>query len=89
MTSAHSLEFSPRARAALKRIDATQRLRILRAIDLLADNPRPPKAKNLVGHQGWFRVRVGDYRIVYAVNDGELIVLVITIGHRRDVYRAL
>ncbi len=55
-------------------------------IDALADDPRPPSATKLVGSEYW-RVRVGDYRVVYDIHDDELIVLVVRIAHRREVYR--
>ena len=67
---------------------AAQR-RIARAIDALALDPRPRAARLLAGRPGervW-RLRVGEYRILYEVRDTELVVLVIRIGHRRDVYR--
>jgi len=57
------------------------------AIELLADNPRPPAARQLVGGQGEWRVRVGDHRIVYEIGDAELVVLVLRVGHRREIYR--
>jgi mRNA interferase RelE/StbE len=53
---------------------------------LLARDPRPPGAKQLQGRDA-LRVRVGSYRIIYAVKDDELLVLVVAVGHRRDVYR--
>jgi mRNA interferase RelE/StbE len=56
------------------------------AIDGLATNPRPPGAAKLAGRDD-FRIRVGDYRIVYAVDDRERLVIVARIAHRRDVYR--
>ena len=52
----------------------------------LRDNPRPSGCKKLQGRDGW-RVRVGDYRVIYHVQDDALVVLVLTVGHRRDVYR--
>jgi mRNA interferase RelE/StbE len=55
-------------------------------IDDLASNPRPPGSVKLAGRDD-FRIRVGDYRIVYAVNDAENLVLIARIAHRRDVYR--
>jgi mRNA interferase RelE/StbE len=58
------------------------------AIELLGTDPRPPAATQLVGGGGEWRVRTGDYRIVYEINDGELLVLVLAVGHRRDTYRA-
>ena len=60
--------------------------RIAAAIDDLAINPRPPGAAKLAG-RGDFRIRVGDYRIVYAVDDAEDVVLIARIAHRRDIYR--
>ena len=55
------------------------------AIALLADDPRPPAARMLRGRPG-LRVRVGDYRVIYTVADDVLLVVVVTLGHRRDVY---
>ena len=60
--------------------------RIAAAIDGLGGNPRPTGAVKLAGRDD-FRIRVGDYRIVYAVDDGEALVIIARIAHRRDVYR--
>ena len=74
-----------RAIANLPRID---RDRVLAAVLALADNPRPPGCKAMQGEaRGTYRVRVGDYRVVYRVDDGRLVVLVIRVGNRREVYR--
>ena len=73
-----------RSLADLQRRDL-QRMRA--AIDLLAENPRPPNCVALQGETGVHRVRVGDYRIVYEVFDRVLEVQVVRIGHRREVYR--
>ena len=56
------------------------------AIDLLATEPRPPAARQLVGGAGEWRVRTGDFRIIYEIQDQQLLVLVIKVGHRRDLY---
>ncbi|MGI8911776.1 MAG: type II toxin-antitoxin system RelE family toxin [Rubrobacteraceae bacterium] len=56
------------------------------AIRELAGEPRPPGCRKLKGREGW-RIRVGDYRIVYRVNDDAREVIVVDIGHRRDIYR--
>jgi mRNA interferase RelE/StbE len=61
-------------------------LRIRGAIDLLAVNPFPPNSKKLQG-RGGYRIKTGHYRILYSVNGNELIVLVVRIGHRREIYR--
>jgi mRNA interferase RelE/StbE len=60
--------------------------RILARLAGLETNPRPPDVKKLKGRKAW-RIRVGDYRVIYEIHDRELRVLVITIGHRGDVYR--
>ena len=81
------VELSPAAVRKLRKLDPTARRRIQAVIELLAEDPRPPGAKKLVGGDGEWRVRTGDYRIVYEIHDGILLVLVLTLGHRRDIYR--
>ena len=61
--------------------------RILRRLKALEDDPRPPGVIKMSGPDDLYRVRVGDWRIVYAIRDCELVVIVIRIGHRREVYR--
>jgi len=80
----YQIELRPAAVRALKRIDHQDRDRIRGAISLLGENPRPPGAKALKGRPV-LRVRVGDYRIIYTVDNDILIVTVITLGHRREV----
>ncbi|MGV8859308.1 type II toxin-antitoxin system RelE family toxin [Rhodoglobus sp.] len=82
---AYRIEVTPAAARALKRADYEHRDRIRGAIALLGHDPRPPGAKALHGRPG-FRVRIGDYRIVYTIQDDVLLVVVVTLGHRRDVY---
>jgi len=62
------------------------RLRIEGAIALLAQDPRPPACRRLVGSEYW-RVRIGDHRVIYQINDDVLVVVVVTVGHRREVYQ--
>lgn len=81
----YRIELRPAAVRALKRVDHQDRDRIRGAIALLGENPRPPGAKALLGRPG-LRVRVGDYRIIYTVDDSVLVVAVITLGHRSNVY---
>ena len=83
----YQIEVAPAAFRVMKKLDRHAQARIQAAIELLADNPRPPGAKKLIGGEGEWRVRTGDYRIVYEIDDGILLVLVIAVGHRRDVYR--
>jgi mRNA interferase RelE/StbE len=81
----YRIELRPAAIRALKRIDHQDRDRIRGAIALLGQDPRPPGAKALQGRDG-LRVRVGNYRIIYTVQDDVLLVVVVTLGHRRDAY---
>lgn len=79
--------FSPAAARELKKLAPDARRRIQGVVELLAGNPRPPAAKPLVGGAGEWRVRTGDYRVLYEIHDQDLLILVLRIGHRRDVYR--
>lgn len=72
--------------AALQRRD--QR-RVVRAIESLSEDPRPAGCRKLVGSENAYRIRVGDYRIIYQIFDRRLVVHVVRVGHRRDVYRRL
>ena len=83
--SGYRVEFRPAAARQLRKIEPQARDRLRGAIALLAEDPRPPASRQLRGRPGW-RVRVGDYRIIYTIEDGLLVVVVITIGHRREVY---
>ena len=85
----YRIEVKPSAADALAKIPRTHRRRIARKIDLLADNPRPRGAIILEGSSSLYRIRVGDYRVIYQVQDAALVVLVVRIGQRGDVYRHL
>ncbi len=85
----YRIEFRPAARKSLGRIPAPFSARIAAAIDSLAEAPRPPGCVRLQGPDGFHRIRVGDYRIVYVVIDRVLVVCVVRIAHRKDVYRGL
>lgn len=74
------------ARFLLRLRDAKLKSRLDEAIESLADDPRPPSCRKLAGTSDRYRVRVGDYRIVYRIDDGKVVVLVLLIGHRREVY---
>ncbi len=84
--SRYRIEVRPAAARALRNLDPSVRPRIQGAIALLAEDPRPPASRPLRGRPG-YRVRVGDYRIIYTVADDVLLVVVVTLGHRRDVYK--
>lgn len=79
-------------KSAAKELEAisrkSDRRRVVSRIQSLADDPRPPVSKKLSGSDR-YRIRQGSYRIVYSVEDEELIVYVVKVGDRKDVYRAL
>ncbi|MFK3672328.1 type II toxin-antitoxin system RelE/ParE family toxin [Leifsonia aquatica] len=79
------IEVLPAAARAIKKLPPEARARVGAAIELLADQPRPPAAKKLTGRPEW-RVRTGDYRVLYRIEDERLTVVVVHAGHRREVY---
>lgn len=83
----YSISYSSSAAKALRKLDRATARRLLQAIERLAGEPRPPGCVQLKGGDGELRIRVGDYRIVYDVEDEQLVVLVLRVGHRREVYR--
>jgi mRNA interferase RelE/StbE len=76
----------PAAEKSLSNLPKKMQLRIQGAITTLASNPIPPVAKKLVGRDN-YRLRVSDYRIVYSIHENILTVKVVSVGHRREVYR--
>lgn len=85
--TAYSIRFKPSAGRAFDRLPQDAKKRVSAAIDDLASDPRPRGVAKLSGEDDLFRIRAGDYRVVYSIRDRELLVLVVRIGHRRDVYR--
>lgn len=86
----YRIELAPRAVRQFKRLPKRVQLRLRDAIDTLAGNPRPAGAAQLSGQEErLYRVREGDYRIIYQIQDDVLLVLVVGVGHRRDIYKLL
>jgi mRNA interferase RelE/StbE len=83
--SRNRIELRPVALRSLRKLDPQVRRRIQGAIALLAEDPRPPNAKKLKGRDA-FRLRTGSYRVIYTIEDDVLLIVVVTLGHRRDVY---
>jgi mRNA interferase RelE/StbE len=83
----YAIEVLPAAERDLRKVHPQMRARIRGAVLKLAADPRPPGARALKDRPGYLRVRVGDYRIIYTIEDDVLRVLVVRVGHRRDVYR--
>jgi mRNA interferase RelE/StbE len=83
----YRVQLAPAAERELRKLDPPARRRIQAAIDLLANDPRPPKAAWLVGRPIEWRVRTGAYRIIYEIHEDRLVVLVLRAGHRSTIYR--
>ena len=81
----YKIEFKRSVWKDLDELPKADRRRILRRIEELADDPRPPQCQKLTGMER-YRVRQGDYRILYSIEDDRLIVVVVKVGHRREVY---
>jgi mRNA interferase RelE/StbE len=85
----YRIEFRPAALRAMRRIPKAVNARLLTVISALAGMPRPPGSIRLQGPEGFCRVRVGDYRIIYLIEDRMLLVCIIRVAHRKEVYRGL
>jgi mRNA interferase RelE/StbE len=81
------IEFAKPAAKQLKALSPQEQQRIKSKIDALVDSPRPDGVVKLSGEDDLYRIRVGDYRIIYRIQDNYLLILVLKIGHRRDVYQ--
>ncbi len=87
MTGEYSIEFLPAARRQLKKLPKPAQKKIASLLDELSIDPRPLNCKFLQGPlKGFVRVRSGDYRIIYSIQDDKLIVFIVKIGARKDVY---
>jgi mRNA interferase RelE/StbE len=82
----YQVEITKKASKEIAKLPSSIARRVLKAIAALADDPRPAGVRKLQTVEATYRVRVGDYRIVYTINDRELVVLVVKVGNRRDVY---
>ena len=85
--SLYRVEVARKAVKTIRQLPRSDQQRIRAALDLLAGEPRPPGCIALAGEDAVYRVRVGVYRILYEVFDDRLVIYVVRVGHRRDVYR--
>lgn len=83
----YEVQISRTAERQLGRLDRTARRRVAAAMLALAENPRPRGCRKLLGYDDVFRVRVGRYRLLYSVSDDTVVIVILKVGHRRDVYR--
>lgn len=83
----HSIEISRTAEKQLKKLNRDNQRRVVRAILALAEDPCPQGSRKLAGYDDVFRIRVGRYRVLYSVSGKKLVIIILKIGHRKDVYR--
>jgi mRNA interferase RelE/StbE len=83
----YRIQIAPSAVRQLRKLPGSVQERIVEHVEQLATDPRPRGAIKLQGEDDLYRIRVGDYRVIYQIRDDELIVLVLRVEHRREVYR--
>ncbi len=86
MTS-YQIEWKNSARKELKKLPPDIIRKIIYAVESLAENPQPPNCRKLVGSEQTWRIRVGDYRIIYNIFSSILIIEIVRVAHRKDAYR--
>jgi mRNA interferase RelE/StbE len=84
--ASYEIEISRTAEKQLKKLSEEDQLRVARAVLALGEEPRPRGSRKLSGYDDVFRIRVGRFRVLYSVAESRLVVLVLKIGHRKDVY---
>ncbi len=85
----YAVQYDPKALKELTKLDKPVARRIVKAVDGLQREPRPNGARPLAGYPHLWRIRIGDYRVVYTIKDAELVVLALRVAHRSSVYRSL
>ena len=83
----YTVHFKPSVDRQLQRLPVSMLKRIVAEVATLAENPRPTGVVKLAGDDTLWRILVGDYRVVYEIHDTRLIILVLRVAHRKDVYR--
>lgn len=83
----YKIEISKTAERQFTKLGEKDQLRIARVINQLAVDPHPQGCRKLTGYKDVFRIRVGNYRIIYSVEKKRLIIIILKIGHRKDIYR--
>lgn len=83
----YSIQFTPRAQRDFAALERGVQQRLRRRIDRLAEDPFPAGARKLHAEEPFYRMRVGDYRVIYQVSTDQLVVIVVKIGHRREIHR--
>lgn len=85
--ASYRIDVSATAEAQIRKLERRDQMRVLRAIRGLSDNPWPAGCRKLAGFDDVWRIRVGVFRVVYSVESARLVVIILKVGHRKDVYR--
>jgi len=85
--ASYRIEVSATAEKQLKKLGRDDRIRVLRAVRALADEPRPSGCRKLQGYEDVYRIRIGMLRVLYSIDGRRIIITVLKVAHRRDVYR--
>ena len=85
--ASYRIEVSATAEKQIKKLGRDDRIRVLRAVQTLADEPRPAGCRRLQGYDDVFRIRVGRFRVLYSIDGRRIIITVLKVAHRRDLYR--
>lgn len=83
----YRIEFIKQAAKQFRALPIKEQQRLKPKVDALAEEPRPAGVVKLSGEEDLYRIRVGNYRVIYAIEDNQLRILVVKVGHRREVYR--
>jgi mRNA interferase RelE/StbE len=83
----YTVQLAPAAKRQLRKLDRSIQERVVRRLEKLEKDSRPPGVEKMEGEEGTYRIRMGEYRIVYEIRDKVLVVLVLKVGHRREIYR--
>jgi mRNA interferase RelE/StbE len=86
---AYRIEVTPRARKDLKALPKRERRRVSEQIDALRTDPRPTGCQKLKGREDFYRIRVGDYRVIYQIEDKILLILIVQVGDRKEIYEII
>ncbi len=84
----YRIEWKQSAEKELRQVSKDVRVRVIRAVEALGDQPMPRNARKLIGADQTYRLRVGDYRVIYFVHTSPLIIEIVRVRHRRDAYRS-
>ena len=85
--SKYAIEVSATAEKQLRKLDSTALGRIVKSIKELASDPRPRGCRKLHGYEGVYRIRTGNFRMIYSIEDQKLLIIILKVGHRKTIYR--